>query len=82
MNEMRARIDQNGRVVIPASIRKAMGTKTGEDVLLRFDGEQLHISSQEASIKHAQELVRRFIPAGRSLVDELLAERRADAARE
>jgi AbrB family looped-hinge helix DNA binding protein len=82
MNEMRAKIGQNGRVVIPASVRKSMGLRIGEDVLLRFDGEQLHILSQEASVRRAQALVRHYIPANRSLVDELLAERRADAAGE
>jgi AbrB family looped-hinge helix DNA binding protein len=82
MNEMRAKIGQNGRVVIPASVRKSMGLRIGEDVLLRFDGEQLHMLSQEASVRRAQALVRHYIPATRSLVDEVLAERRADAAGE
>ena len=34
------------------------------------------------AIRRAQALVRRYVPAGRSLVDELIAERRAESARE
>jgi hypothetical protein len=33
-------------------------------------------------MRRAQELVRSFIPPGVSLVDELIADRRAEAARE
>ena len=34
------------------------------------------------AIKRAQEIVARYVPEGRSLADELIAERRAEAARE
>jgi hypothetical protein len=33
-------------------------------------------------VRRAQKLVRNFVPEGVSLVDELIAERRAEAARE
>ncbi len=36
----------------------------------------------QAAIQRAQELMRPYRESGRSLVDELLAERRAEAARE
>ncbi len=36
----------------------------------------------QAAIQRAQELMRPYCESGRSLVDELLAERRAEAARE
>jgi hypothetical protein len=38
--------------------------------------------SLPASVRRAQAIVRQFIPAGVSLVDELLAERRLEAERE
>ena len=34
------------------------------------------------AIKRAQEIVGRYIPRGRSLVDELISERRAEASKE
>jgi deoxyribodipyrimidine photolyase len=38
--------------------------------------------SRARSIRKAQKLVRRYIPEGRSLADELIAERRAEAQQE
>jgi hypothetical protein len=40
------------------------------------------ISDRKKAIQRAQELVRRYIPEGVSLSDELIAERRAAARRE
>ena len=82
MNEIRAKIDRNGRLIIPSAWRKAMGVQDGDDVLLRFDGEELRVASQSASVKRAQQIVRQYVSADQSLVDDLLQERRADAARE
>jgi hypothetical protein len=46
------------------------------------DGE-LRVRPLQAAIRQAQEMVRSYIPdPDRSLVDELIAERRAEAARE
>jgi hypothetical protein len=36
----------------------------------------------EGAILRAQAIVRQYLPEGRSLVDELIAERRAEAARD
>lgn len=39
-------------------------------------------STRRAAIRRIQEELRQFIPEGVSLVDELIADRRAEAARE
>ncbi|MFQ5939146.1 MAG: AbrB/MazE/SpoVT family DNA-binding domain-containing protein [Alphaproteobacteria bacterium] len=78
-----AKIGPGGRIVIPALVRRAMGLKVGDRVVLRFeeDGE-LRIISQRVAIKRAQELVRRYFPGEGRLSDLLIAQRRAEAARE
>jgi hypothetical protein len=50
--------------------------------MLTLDDGELRIMTIEASIRRAQEIVSRYVPEGRSLVDEFIAERRAEAARE
>ena len=45
-------------------------------------GPQMTPEEREAGIKRAQELVAKYVPRDVSLVDELMAERRAEAARE
>ena len=78
----KARISENGRIVIPAAFRKAMGLKGGDTVTLSLDDGGLHIQTQRQRIARAQAMVREFIGSERSLADELIAERRQEAKRE
>jgi AbrB family looped-hinge helix DNA binding protein len=74
--ETRMRVSQNGRVVIPAPFRKALGINVGDEVLLRLQDDELRITTQQRRIERAQRRARRYLKRGDSLVDELLAERR------
>jgi AbrB family looped-hinge helix DNA binding protein len=77
----RITIDPQGRIVIPAEIRKARGWKPGDRMVLReIDGKIVLMSYFEA-LDLAREMASKFLPSDRSLVDELIAERRAAAAR-
>jgi AbrB family looped-hinge helix DNA binding protein len=76
------RINQNGRVVIPAPFRKALGIRPGDEVLLRFEENELRITTMKRRIERAQKHARQYVKSGVSLVDELLAERREAAKRE
>jgi AbrB family looped-hinge helix DNA binding protein len=80
--ETRTRVSQNGRIVIPASFRKALGIDVGDEVVLRLQDDELRITTQQRRIQRAQERARRYLKRGESLVDELLAERREAAKRE
>jgi AbrB family looped-hinge helix DNA binding protein len=81
-SETRMRVNQNGRVVIPAPYRRALGIKIGDEVVLRIEDEELRITTLKRRIQQAQRLVRRHVKLGKSLVDELIAERREAARRE
>ena len=80
--EARARVNENGRVVIPAAFRKAMGIKVGDEVVLRIEDNELRILTLKQRIERAQRLVRQHVKPGTSLVDELIADRREAAKRE
>ncbi len=80
--EARARVNENGRLVIPAAFRKAMGIKAGDEVVLRIEDDELRILTLKRRIERAQRLVRQHVKPGTSLVDELIAERREAAKRE
>jgi AbrB family looped-hinge helix DNA binding protein len=75
-------IGAGGRVVIPAEFRAAMGIAEGDTLSGRVVDGELRLLSKKAAIRKAQELVRQYIPEGVSLVDQLIEERRAEAARE
>lgn len=74
--EARARVNENGRVVIPASFRKALGIKVGDEVVLRIEDDELRISTMSRRIERAQRLLRERTKSGRSVVDEFIRERR------
>jgi len=76
-SEARLRVNKNGQVVIPPSFRKALGINAGDEVLLRIEDDELHITTLKRRLERAQRLVCRHVPPGTSLVDELIAERRA-----
>jgi AbrB family looped-hinge helix DNA binding protein len=75
-------IGEGGRVVIPSAMRAELGLHVGDNVLMRLEDGELHILTPSQAIRKAQELLRPYLPTDRSLVDELIAERRAEAARE
>jgi AbrB family looped-hinge helix DNA binding protein len=83
MNSVKARVDSQGRLVIPAAIRKSMGIREGGDeVSLRFEDGELRVWTIDAGIRRAQAIVAKYVEPGRSLADELIAERRREAANE
>jgi len=82
MAETRTRVGAGGRVVIPAAYRKALGVRPGDRLLLILEGSQVRLLTPEEAIRSAQALVRRHVRKGRRLSDELLAQRRREAARE
>ena len=82
METQAVKIGPGGRIVIPARFRDQLGVKPGDTVWLEVVDEQLRITSIRQAIRHAQDLVRQYVPEGVSLVDELIAERRAEAERD
>ena len=74
-------LGRQGRLVIPAPLRRSLGLEEGDRLVARQDGNRLVIEKPE-QIK--QRLKARFaqVPVERRLVEELLAERRQECRRE
>jgi AbrB family looped-hinge helix DNA binding protein len=80
--ETRMRVNENGRIVIPAAFRKALGIEIGDEVVLRVQDNELRIVTQQRRIQRAQQRAHKYLKPGASLVAELLAERRKAAKHE
>ena len=67
--------------MIPSEIRRQLGIAPGDVLIAIVEDERLVLEKREAVI---QRLRRRFthIPAGVSLADELISERRSESKRE
>ncbi len=81
MNAYRGRIVSGGRLQIPADVRKELGLADGDNVRLEIVDGELRVRSFDAVIKAIQAEVRKYVPEGTSLSEELIADRRAEAAR-
>ncbi len=79
MSGISTKIAEGGRLVIPAEHRRELGLEIGDEVIVRVVNGELRILTRNEAVKRAQEKVRRHIKGSRSLVDELSAERRAEA---
>ncbi len=79
---MKTVVGEGGRIVIPASYRKAMGLKPGDNVILNLQDDELRVISARKAISRAQAIVRKYVGDGRSLSEELIQERRREAKRE
>jgi AbrB family looped-hinge helix DNA binding protein len=78
----RVRIIEGGKLIIPASMRRELGIATGDTVLVDVADGELRVRSLSKAIERAQAILRRHLPEGLSLADELIADRRREAERE
>jgi AbrB family looped-hinge helix DNA binding protein len=81
MSDELVRIGQNGRLVIPARYRQALGIEPGDEVLVRLEEGSLRIVSRSEALRRAQRRVREIVGKGACLSDELIAMRRAERRR-
>lgn len=80
-------VDQNGRVLVPARVRRALGLRQGSILHVSVDDRgRILLERPSVAWQRAQALVAGADPvddaAPGSVVDELLTERRVDAGRE
>jgi AbrB family looped-hinge helix DNA binding protein len=78
----RLRIGAQGRVVLPAGLRSALGFEEGTTVVAYIEGEGRLVIESPAAVQRALLAEWSEVAGERSLVDDLLADRRAAAVRE
>ncbi len=76
------RMSENGRVLIPAEIRKQLGLVAGEAITLTVEGNELRLMTRRARRRAVQASAARYLKPGVRIEDELIAERHEEARRE
>ena len=83
MERFTLHIDNQGRVMLPSWWRKKEGVDPSTELCVVVTEEGgLALETREQGLRRARALLRKYIPEGASLSDELVAERRAEAARD
>ncbi|MDF2781385.1 MAG: looped-hinge helix binding domain, AbrB family [Geminicoccaceae bacterium] len=82
MLQARARLNANGRVVIPAAVRKALDLRPGDELIIRVADGELRLSTRRQALARARRMIREYIPSDEDLTQSLIDDRRAEAARE
>lgn len=80
--EFKTQIAKGGRLIVPAKLRKALRIEPGDEVVLRLENGTLRLIPLHQAVNLAQEAVRKYVPEGTSLVDELIQARRAESKHE
>lgn len=83
MSAVKSKLVEGGRIVVPAAFRRAMGVAPGDTLILELAGEELRVRPARSALRRIQERLKSHAPApGERLVsDELLADRRKEAAK-
>ncbi len=70
-----------GRVVVPARLRRALGLKPGDRLIVRQVGDAILLEPREAIRRRLRSRFAK-VPAAADLAEELIAERREESQRE
>ena len=82
MNVQRGKLVSGGRLQLPAEIRRALSLSDGDTVLLEVVDGEIHVRPYRDAVTRVQAKLRKYVEPGRSLSDELIAERRVSAENE
>ena len=80
--ESRTVLTKNGRLLLPARFRKALDLKAGDELILRLDKDSIQVIPLQQAVSQAQKLVRKYVPEGTSMVEDLLESRREESKNE
>ena len=78
----RLTVDAAGCVRLPADALASLRAQPGSVLVGEMVGPELHLYPLQEAIRRAQALVKEFVPSGRSLADDLIADRRREAAKD
>ena len=79
MNAERVRLVSGGRLQIPARVRRELGLRDGDAVIMETVEGELRVRPYRDVLAGIQARLRKYVPEGVSLADELIADRRAEA---
>ena len=78
----RVRVDPAGRIVLPATIRKALGIHNGDVLLISVNDRSVRLHTVDVALERVRAIARRKRATDLNIVDQFIAERRTEAGTE
>ena len=78
------RIEKNGKILLPVTVRRILDLHGGSDLILNVDeaNQLITLETRQRALSRIRKRLARYIPPDTLLSNELLADRREEAARE
>jgi AbrB family looped-hinge helix DNA binding protein len=80
--EFRVQVHSGGRFVLPSKLRKELQIKAGDEIVLSLEDGSVRLIPLRQAVRIAQQTVKKYVPKGTSLVEDLIQARKEEAEHE
>jgi len=77
--KFKVQVHSGGRVVLPSKLRKELNIQNGDEIVLRLENGSIRLVPLHQAVLIAQQSVKKYVPKGTSLVDDLIQARREES---
>ncbi len=74
----KAKVSKGGKIAIPSACKKALNISDGDELLFNISNNQVIISPVKFTLQKVRRFLKDHNPSNRSLVDELIQERKQE----
>ncbi len=78
----KAKVSKGGKIAIPSVCKKVLNISDGDELLFDIHNDQVIISPVKFTLQKVRKMLKERNPSNRSLVDELINERKQETANE
>lgn len=82
MTPMRVKVSETGRLSLPVEVRRALGIERGGTLLLETVEGEIRLTTLKERVRRVQALARELLQGQDVSSEEIIEERRREAARE
>lgn len=75
-------MDRAGRLVVPAGIRKALNIRDEQELTITLEDDCIRLQTIDAGLRRIRGIARRKRNSSGNIVDDFIAQRRAEAAQD
>lgn len=79
MQQRHAKIGQGGRLIIPAIYRKALNLHIGDELILKLEGDEIHIFRQSQALQRIRTAVKKGAAKKINHTDDFITIRKQDS---